>query len=717
MRLRVPVLTMRFATLLVAAGLGSAPAVALAAKPARLAVAFDIAEDQSPEYVCFVTSTPCGNDPSCSGERELEPMIGKVLKRLERDATSSRFVFDAATITNDQKITLGPAIHALKRHTSVACAGEHEQCQPEIVRPVDPRKPDKHHYMQCGQNDLPTGSSRVAFVDIAFDSDASGAGVKLVRLTGTVATVYFNAPITSSYLFGRVLGGDYVDSREAAIGTRERLNLTLHPRCLPYAVQLPPRAPSVRIQPNGVHFQIGGRDTACDAGDPGGARSSFTAMIPYRDDQREKMITVLTSSDLSNATGELEAAWVTAAPPRPVQLGYRSTSVVWTRHCLMPRSDEDADGETASPGQLPIGSCPDVALVAAGSQCTLDRQTDAACHYICRAPQTMPAFALPSPVVFSRRLHKQAPGESAVESWNDELRYSGQILASYVAADLRQLQVVYGDPQDWRSVPGDRIEAIEFVTPRLEKRRIAKGGERVSIPGVRCNESIVYRVVGSRSYAASEQQIASGRIVLRPPGEMAESLRFGWFLGGGIDTSLESKTLPFSSMGGFVSLAMRTELWGVRLVFAEPGIGVRLTFRPHEIAASQIGGQKRESWIWYNQGIASIALGAAFEPGNYDMRFGVALSAALGNPVWKENNVLIGRYDFTYQPSLFARLHIRSWSMVALEAHVGMTIDERVYKHDFCVHEFPDGIPTGDACEVGYDKPRFLGELRLRFGP
>ena len=99
------------------------------------------------------------------------------------------------------------------------------------------------------------------------------------------------------------------------------------------------------------------------------------------------------------------------------------------------------------------------------------------------------------------------------------------------------------------------------------------------------------------------------------------------------------------------------------------------------------------------------------------MRFGVALSAALGNPVWKENNVLIGRYDFTYQPSLFARLHIRSWSMVALEAHVGMTIDERVYKHDFCVHEFPDGIPTGDACEVGYDKPRFLGELRLRFGP
>lgn len=366
-------------------------------KLVRMAVALDVPNDLTPEVVCVATSNPCKGSGCPPSQLELGTLVSRHVLVGGDSAHKKPYRFDKDTITADTMQAymfswlrfleqlwrgqqLDPAFHALERPLTSKCAEAHKMCLPELEIPYDSANPAQEQYLTCSKTELlsktlPADSKRVVFLHVAFESAGTGAGVSSVALYGTVATITLNSKPASTRVVARVIGGDYAES--LAIGTVERINLKLYPRCQSYSVLLPPRAPSVGLKRDGkdaVELEIGdGKPQACDAEANSG--NAFTAMLPYRDDGKKKKIRVFAETDRSGDTTEFEASWSTPAPPRPVQLAYREIAIAWRVHCLMAKLSGDAvalDARKVEDGALvATASCPRITLVGAGSDCTL----------------------------------------------------------------------------------------------------------------------------------------------------------------------------------------------------------------------------------------------------------------------------------------------------------------------------------------------------------
>lgn len=722
-----------------AAGTPARPGTPTTATPTetRMAVAFDVPSAQTPEFLCVVTAIPCPASGGCEPQFTITSLTASgVLARASEDAA---YHFDGAKISPKHDL----AIQNLARTPSGLCSGAHDLCRPELRVP----EPGVEQYVTCGRNDLPTASKRVAFVHLRFDSGGSGAGVKWIKLSGTAATVSLNAVVHSRFTFVRAIGGDYAESADAAIGTEERVNVTLHPRCEAYTVRLPPRSPSVRIKTEeaasddeqgvGVQLSIGDTKRRCDPGTSSG--NAFVAMVPYRANGEEKAIRVYAANELGTDTSEFEAAWSSATPPRPIQLGYREVSLTWRRHCFMgdpPHGAEELRTEVKDGNRtLATTTCPEATVVGAGTSCEIeaegteeDEDGDArpTCRYRCRAPDTMPAFALPSPVRFARHVGK-GDARQVVATWSDALEYAGQELTSYEAPADRSVVVRLGDRTQWRKRDGDVRRAIELGlggrTKRIELDDDPANGPpwfKIASPGIECADPVRMQIDGTREYWPHTLTTQAGILVLDDPKSYRRETRFGATVGLAVGGALRTRDYARGGRATMDVFPSRPEpmagaqIWledyfdwghvGANEFAAEYHLG-RIGYRGVSLSSREGGEPERLNQVWYQRFSVKAKRTWWMTP---QMHLGAGVGGGFGTPLWSRNRDVVGRYNwFAAIEPYYRRLSPHQPTLaveVGLEVRIGES--RRYFETDF----------HGDPVLAPLRSVDVALELRLRLG-
>src|SRR5262249_10781356 len=123
------------------------------------------------------------------------------------------------------------------------------------------------------------------------------------------------------------------------------------------------------------------------------------------------------------------------------------------------------------------------------------------------------------------------PGDATpVGSFEDQLRYAGQTLDHYLAADDRQLVMRFrGWPHS--DVIGERVDHVVLWGRRERSMSVAPPANEASdsvvvpFPQLSCGESIAYQVVGDLSYrndirvlgGPSDGECSAGVVCLRSP--------------------------------------------------------------------------------------------------------------------------------------------------------------------------------------------------------
>lgn len=691
-----------------------------------MAVALDVTTSQTPEFLCVVTALPCQTG-GCTSQLAVSTLTAKGV--LTRKSTTKPYRFDKEAI----KDVHGLAFQNLKRAKDELCSEQHDLCQPELTIPVDPGANDQ--YITCGANDQPTGSQRVAFVHLRFETPASGAAVKSIKLTGNAATVTLNAAVTSKYVFARVVGGDFAELPDAAIGTAERVNVTLHPRCDAYAVQLPPRAPTVRVGKEKSHASVAlatsGGKTTCHSGPAIG--SAFTVMIPYRDDGKEKTIRVTAQTIDKAQDSEFEASWTSPAPPRPILLGYREVSLQWRRHCLMAAPPEGAEALQAKRIRDDVEhsveattTCPQIALVAAGTSCVLDDKSatspePAVCSYRCRAPSTIPAFTLPSPVRFSRWLGK-GNDSRIVATWTDSLDYAGQELSSYEDAATRSLIVRLRNRAHWKSTDGDVRRGVQIdiggIPRRIDLDEQTKKPPlwfKLNARGLECADPVRVSIDGTREYWPQVMTTQAGIIVLDDPKTYRRQRRFGGAVGAQVGGPLRVRDFAQNGAAGYgwpdrPEPMLGAQVWlenysewcgaGAFELSGDYHVG-RMGYR----GVTLLGAPDENHPIWYQRFEGKLKHTWWRSP---QFHWGIGVGGGFGTPLWSEQRDVVGDYNgfLAFEP--YVRFRSPYQTNLAIEVALAARLGEkRWYFHtDF----------LGDSTLYPMRSFDLAIEIRLRFG-
>lgn len=280
-----------------------------------------------------------------------------------------------------------------------------------------------------------------------------------------------------------VLGGHY-ESGSAAVtlNERDRVSFRLTPLHIARRVQFPPGIPAVPRKV-GAAYQY----TATIDGSPTGSVEDHS-----RKDGRISVPAGANGLTVSSEDFDGSANWQGIEPPDPIVLQFRSLKFDWAIDCLH-------DLELYQNGSDNRHGCPGASLPEVGADCENTSATKGVCSYECRAKADL-AFSLPTSVEFTI---DRRPEPQVHAAWQDQLRFAGQTLRSYVAADDRQLVVSFERWHAARQFEGEDVSHVLLTSHGNQSLRIVpKPGQRVrvQVPKLSCGEDLGYEVRGDLRY-------------------------------------------------------------------------------------------------------------------------------------------------------------------------------------------------------------------------
>lgn len=582
---------------------GSASAIAPERTSQKLIMSLDVPSDQVPEYLCIVSTSrvcPKGSEDANNNllhendcfTRELSDLqsIGSLPADLSGDDVAIRAPAPGKDTvvryhgSRKDEVTfasvpdLWNALQSLSRGRQETCEQEHHGCAPRVRL----TKFARAGRIVCG-SDPSNHNGRVAIVELSYHLGETRSGVQEVQLQGTSATLRLDREVPAlNVAQAAVLGGDYVFSPTASLGTHERIAVTLRPRCTLVGMGLPTHSATLRLVEATIQLDpwrslsrsFGAElarysamvrfiEAAIHAGMPEASRKRRSIVtrciptpqqdvlpinIPYRDEAGTKRLVVATAaarspnSNISSrsddqATTILESIWNGSLPSSTPRLGFRRFEFSWHRDCLVgqwsPLQGRVHDDSSN-------GICPR-ATIDESFRCSIIVQPDTAtCKYRCEVDDANPPLLLPIGVRFDRIVHYDQDQEQLLYSWHDTLSFSGQELSSSVDPRERKVIVQISEPDAWKSRPGNEVERAEVRSGSLDHQQTIFIGDAppawttIAAPEATCTSRFAVDIIGARSFARRDLSLEpTGNLVLPALGDFWDVFHLTLLIGGG----------------------------------------------------------------------------------------------------------------------------------------------------------------------------------------
>ncbi|MEZ4448660.1 MAG: hypothetical protein R3B09_04205 [Nannocystaceae bacterium] len=536
-----------------------------------------------------------------------------------------------------------------------------QECRPRVVLPSRFDRASEL-FVACTADSLSSDDAAVAeprlLVMMLEHLEGSPPSIESVALAGGVVTIGVQGALRRIVVTARSLGGHYEAQRRSAraegqSGETKLVLLPLQPRCqwselvLP-GVRLRQRdRPRLTVQLDERPLDVEGCVDAL-AGD-----NHLRVRLPRTPPGRSAAIAVALSPDAGGegAMGHFGGRWDGPWPPSQVTLRAHQVTFSWRPpECV-----------------YPTGVCPR-AEIEAGIQCGAARAGDV-CNYTC--PEKVDVS---DPVALTPPLTVTFEKDDPRQRWTDILSRGGQTLGSYVVGDA---VYVHADIKSWRrDVPGARIRSLEVLGGDGSVRRFPVDGvDRLQIPlaSATC-EPLRAKVIGDRVYQEELAPIRGGMAELGPPEKRARIMTFNLLLAqGGSISLIHDRPESIQNPSFFVVLGQ-----------------LSARFRPRRPKLARLSAELRlggtlGQWGYY--GIDSVDdpvrrtdgkplwVRFLFEPAIVvDVVHPLSLSAGLGIggswPLRAEEVQNTSRFAPVYAPSLDARLAVRPWLSLVLQARV-----------------------------------------------
>ncbi len=752
---------MRMMIVLALIGGAATPAVAQSAHTVEVSFAAPV--EETPEYVCVVTfENPCRAGEDCQARPLDEIRRRGFLVEPGEAEVGGRWTFnnavrppldaprapDLALLWSDVGAwswwwprALEGAVAGLRQPPDAACQRDHAGCLPALDVPSDLAAPGGtlSGYITCGGNQRSTGSRRVAIVHLEYPGN-QGSGVSHVKLHGLSTALTFSAAVDQDlFTLARVIGGHYVPTATAAVGTDKRFALKLEPRCSTFVAIVPPHT-SLPDDDLRVAIDVRGVRISCVPEVTAG--NSVRLRIPYEARSRAKRLTivvepaaiaavvrailVITPPQLMEVAEAVlawllpwrttfEAQWTDPLPAASLRLAHRTALVSWRRPCMFP---------TSSQYVVARKQCPGITLVNTGAVCETLRADHESCHYACTAPPGTPGFALPSPVRFERR--SAGVGDREYD-WTDSLDYSGERLAAFVRSAEQRVELEFRDLESWRNVEGDelrllRLRSGEGAIAEIELP-LDRGRDRMSVTlaGVSCGDRVRVQVDGSYAYDDDSEVVEAGRLRLHSAWKYRRQNNYGVFVGG--ELLLPSSELEVSGGGQpgdrasqVGVLPMRNEVAGTIGLFwtswltRVDAFELEGAFHVTRTAYGVVRPPDAEAFnnidtAWYYR--AEMRANVLTAPRG-SLRIGVGAGGGWGSAYFKEDTGLVGSSNVYLLLAVFVRTVLHFPVPVWIEFSAGVRLGEEHYR--FTTDFAGDPLPV-----VIDDAGPYLG-VRLRFG-
>jgi len=542
---------------------------------------------------------------------------------------------------------------------AVSCGAE---CAPQVLLPnrFNFNKGASELFAACTVDTLSSEDVALAeprlLVMMLEHLEGSPPAIESVALAGGVVTIGVEANLRRIVVTARSLGGHYGPQRrsvraEGGGGDNKLVVLPLAPRCQWTDVVLP----NTRLrQRDRSRLGVKILDTAADIDacvGPLQGDGHLRVRVPRVEPGRAASIAVAIAADPTrgDGSGHFGGRWEGPWPAPTQTLKAHQIAFSWRPpECVYPE-----------------GVCPRAELEA-GISCAATRAGDT-CHYLC--PEDVDAS---DPVALTPPLAVRFEKDDPRQRWTDILSRVGQTLTSYVTGDT---VYVHADIREWRTdVPGARIRHLEILGADGSARRFPAGGaERIQIPlpGPSC-ESLRTKVIGDRYYHEELAQVRGGEVILQAPERRARIMTFNLMLAqGGMLALIPDAPAAIDDPSYFVVLGQ-----------------LAARFRPRKPKYARYSGEIRlggtiGQWGYY--GIDSldddprrtdrkpIWIRFLVEPAVIiDIVHPVSMSAGLGVggawPLRAGDVADTGRFSPILAPSLDARLAVRPWLSLVLQA-------------------------------------------------
>jgi hypothetical protein len=501
-------------------------------KERRHVVNFEVHPGEEPDFLCVTAKTSNSTDAVDSSTlANVVPASGAVpWFRVQGDPPADK---------------LEGALLALQRATDVE--------QPPTCTPTF-RAPASRFQISCKPNtqsrQAPSGAApRVAVLMVESTTEEISIAIGPIALNGAAAVMHLayakDSKGDEKAVSIALAGGTYaVPASQVSLGSP--IVLPLLPRCGQHTV----------VFPHSSAFPASSTTARLPAQAPIPFEDVVT--IPYElgDAERELRIDVESKSlEVKRYVAKLR--WRGARPPERLEPGLSEFRLVWERHCLF--------------GAAQRQPCPKPSFRAKGVECTEDpHPTSGQCEYRCTADPPLP---LPATVDFLARYADSNGGLATAteweDTWTDQLRFAGEKLHGFTPSDERHVVLDFSSwPPDDRMPSGMPIDHVNVTSARGAALRVdrdeAPGKKiRLRVPGLRCNDVLVVRPVGTRLFEEQFAQVGTrtGKtrdnvIVVDNPRERAEDpVRLGLLVGGGIQMkplgmSNEFKDRPYGALEG-----------------------------------------------------------------------------------------------------------------------------------------------------------------------
>lgn len=498
-------------------------AMARAASTHRLIVALDTGESPPPGYVCVIES-----DDACSDKKKCEMTPLKKLRyeranRPDRTYTNKQAEDTAAHVhaplqfstselcrsdtsdSDEAKASLCSAVASLTQR-GTSCLG----CAPTLELPEllydDKNAPIAR--LSCGRNTA--GGDRVAFIYLSFSQIDGAASIQNIELVGSVATLEFKEGFKeTAYPIAQAIGGDYAPSSSSTFGTRERLQMSLHPRCSMVPLELPANVSANRLG-KATSVTKDPVSTVTDSCPIVANGETLFANVPYAAaDAHVTLSTPVTHFEQgTNRRVEdsvLQVSWSGSTPPTSLRMAMQKVNFTWSTSCMSSDWGQDALGRMAHGWS---GSCPRATIE--GAKCELETASDATkvCQYGCTGGAVPLTFPLH---VHFDRMHSA----DIVFSWDDVVREFDQALMSFAPPESRRL-VLTLDPNAWKA---QDVEQLEVVLPDGVGRRVdlKSPWSAIATPGLDCTDTVRVRIHGPHVYEDQPFDVTTGTVPLKSP--------------------------------------------------------------------------------------------------------------------------------------------------------------------------------------------------------
>jgi len=462
-----------------------------------------------------------------------------------------------------------------------------------------------------------------------------------------------------------VLGGHY-ESGSAAVtlSERDRVSFKLTPLRIARRVQFPPGVPFAPRKA-GSAYQYD-------------ATTNGKSMAGVEDHSgKDGRISIPAAADgltVKSQDFEGSASWQGSELPDPIVLQFRKLKFDWEIDCLH-------DLELYKSGKDNPDGCPIASLPEVGVDCTPGVRKGGVCSYECKT-ETGPAFSLPTSVQFT--LDRDSD-PSVHDAWHDQLRFAGQMLRSYIAADDRQLVVSFENWPKKAEFKGEDVSHVLLTSHGNQALRVvpkAREHVRVQVPKLSCGEDLGYEVRGDLRYKTELISVGPSK---ESPGTRPGSI---------------VAPLPSQSLDEPVTMALAPSGGITYPVFVDAALGVKW-FAQLDLAAR------------FNTRASSGRVNSSFA--GWELRLGLMFSYLWGQQFipGKEEAEVRNSYSYVRVPLVVHTV----WSLgstTTFGAGIGLQYGRPLFNAD--LDAAPDQVGFIPASFiVGFRvSPRFAFELRAR---